>query len=165
MQEYLHDLFALPDERFSLTDSLIQWFKSIFDYDTINTAFSSIVSLTLSAVIAFFSISFITFFFLKDNARRAIGWCSFVIGKYEEARKYYDLLLQATKPKMQDWMNAGHLYYTLGNIETAINYYQKAQSMCEDRNMFLTFYLEDKKYLIEKGFSEEDIYILLDELL
>ena len=31
MQEYLHDLFALPDERFSLTDSLIQWFKSIFD--------------------------------------------------------------------------------------------------------------------------------------
>lgn len=29
----------------------------------------------------------------------------------------------------------------------------------------LTFYLEDKKYLIEKGFSEEDIYILLDELL
>jgi len=25
--------------------------------------------------------------------------------------------------------------------------------------------LEDKKYLIEKGFSEEDIYILLDELL
>ncbi len=67
MQEYLHDLFALPDERFSLTDSLIQWFKSIFDYDTINTAFSSIVSLTLSAVIAFFSISFITFFFLKDD--------------------------------------------------------------------------------------------------
>ena len=67
MQEYLHDLFALPDERFSLTDSLIQWFKSIFDYDTINTAFSSIVSLTLSAVIAFFSISFITFFFLKDE--------------------------------------------------------------------------------------------------
>ena len=67
MQEYLHDLFALPDERFSLTDSLIQWFKSIFDYDTINTAFSSIVSLTLSAVIAFFSVSFITFFFLKDD--------------------------------------------------------------------------------------------------
>ena len=57
MQEYLHDLFALPDVTFSLTDSLIQWFKSIFDYDTINTAFSSIVSLTLSAVIAFFSVS------------------------------------------------------------------------------------------------------------
>lgn len=61
-------------------------------------------------------------------------------------------------------MNAGHLYYTLGNIETAINYYQKAQSMCEDRNMFLTFYLEDKNTLL-KRISEEDIYILLDELL
>ena len=100
-----------------------------------------------------------------NNARRAIGWCSFVIGKYEEARKYYDLLLQAPKPKMQDWMNAGHLYYTLGNTETAIQYYQKAQSMCEDSDSFLTFCLEDKEYLIEKGFSEEDIYILLDALL
>lgn len=68
MQGYLHELFALPDERFSLTDSLIQWLRSVFDYETINTAFSSIVSLTLTAVIAFFSVSFITFFFLKDDA-------------------------------------------------------------------------------------------------
>ena len=100
-----------------------------------------------------------------QNARRAIGWCSFITGNHQQAKKYYDLLISEPKPIMEDWMNAGHLYYTLGNIETAINYYQKAQSMCEDRNMFLTFYLEDKKYLIEKGFSEEDIYILLDELL
>lgn len=68
MQEYLHELFALPDERFSLTDSLIQWLRSVFDYETINTAFSSIVSLTLAAAVAFFSVSFITFFFLKDEA-------------------------------------------------------------------------------------------------
>lgn len=67
MQNYLHELFALPGEQFSLTDSLIQWLKTVFDYDTINTAFSSIVGLTLSAVIAFFSISFITYFFLKDD--------------------------------------------------------------------------------------------------
>lgn len=52
-------------------------------------------------------------------------------------------------------MNAGHLYYTLGNIETAINYYQKAQSMCEDRNMFLTFYLEDKNTLLKKDFRKK----------
>lgn len=68
VQEYLHELFALPDERFSLTDSLIQWLRSVFDYETINTAFSSIVSLTLAAAVAFFSVSFITFFFLKDEA-------------------------------------------------------------------------------------------------
>jgi len=67
MQEYLHELFALPEERFSLSESLVQWFRSVFDYETINAAFSSIVSLTLSAAVAFFSISFITFFFLKDD--------------------------------------------------------------------------------------------------
>lgn len=67
LQGYLHGLFALPDERISLTDSLVQWLRTLVDYDTINAAFSSIVSLTLSAAVAFFSISFITFFFLKDD--------------------------------------------------------------------------------------------------
>ncbi|WP_455673353.1 tetratricopeptide repeat protein [Phocaeicola sp.] len=100
-----------------------------------------------------------------DNARRAIGWCSFVTGKYEEAKKYYDQLLQASRPKIQDWMNAGHVYQKLGNTERAVEYYSKAQDMCESRDKFIALYLEDKSYLLEQGFTEEDIYILLDELL
>jgi len=67
MQGYLHNLFSMPSERFSLNESLVEWLRGTFNYDTINSAFSSIVGLTLSAVIAFFSISFITFFFLKDE--------------------------------------------------------------------------------------------------
>lgn len=100
-----------------------------------------------------------------DNARRAIGWCSFVTGKYEEAKKYYDLLIHSSKPKMQDWMNAGHVYQKLGNMEKAVEFYSKAQDLCESRDKFISFYLEDKTYLKEQGFTEEDIYILLDELL
>lgn len=100
-----------------------------------------------------------------DNARRAIGWCSFVTGKYEEAKKYYDRLLQSPAPKMQDWMNAGHVYQKLGNTEQAVKYYSKAQDMCENRDKFIDLYLEDKPYLLEQGFTEEDLYILLDELL
>jgi predicted PurR-regulated permease PerM len=67
LQEYLQSLFAIPDDRFTLTDSLAQWLRSLVDYDTLNAAFSSIVTLSLSVVVAIFSISFITFFFLKDD--------------------------------------------------------------------------------------------------
>lgn len=100
-----------------------------------------------------------------DNARRAIGWCSFVTGRHEEAKKYYDKLLESSKPKMQDWMNAGHVYQRLGHTAKAVEYYGKAQELCENRDKFIALYLEDKAYLLEQGFTEEDISILLDELV
>ena len=42
----------------------------------------------------------------SDEARRAIGWCSFVVGKYDQAQKYYEMLLSEPDPAMQDWINA-----------------------------------------------------------
>lgn len=66
-QRYLHALFSASDERFSLTEALTETFRSLVNVDTINSAFSSVVNLALSVVISFFSISFITFFFLKDD--------------------------------------------------------------------------------------------------
>lgn len=161
---------ALCYQKLDMPEQALQYFKKIESVQPDNLNLSLQIGQCLVALKRyeealgyFFKVEYLEK--NPNNARRAIGWCSFVIGKYEEARKYYDLLLQAPKPKMQDWMNAGHLYYTLGNTETAIQYYQKARSMCEDSDSFLTFCLEDKEYLIEKGFSEEDIYILLDALL
>lgn len=66
-QEYLRTLFALPETDFSLSETLASTLRTLIDYDTINSAFSSVVGLIFSSVIAFFSISFITFFFLKDD--------------------------------------------------------------------------------------------------
>lgn len=66
-QEYLHEFFAIPESSFSLSESLAATMKSIFDAESLNTVFSSIVNVVLSSVIAIFSISFITFFFLKDE--------------------------------------------------------------------------------------------------
>ena len=42
------------------------------------------------------------------KAWRAIGWCSFVNGKYEQAMKYYEKIL-ASKPLAADYLNAGHV--------------------------------------------------------
>ena len=66
-QEYLHSIFVMPDTKFSLTEILANSLRNVIDYNTINTAFSSIINVGMSFVIAFFSISFITFFFLKED--------------------------------------------------------------------------------------------------
>lgn len=66
-QNYLHEFFSVPESTFSLSDSLAASMKQIIDIDSLNTVFSSIVNVVLSSVIAIFSITFITFFFLRDD--------------------------------------------------------------------------------------------------
>lgn len=66
-QHYLYVFFGVPETTFSLPDAVIDAFKSLINIDSINTAFSSIVNVVVSSAIAVFSISFITFFFLKDD--------------------------------------------------------------------------------------------------
>ena len=67
MQEYLHTVFALPQGQISLSDIIVATMRRVLNYDTINTAFSSIIDVGLSSVIVLFSVSFITFFFLKED--------------------------------------------------------------------------------------------------
>ena len=100
-----------------------------------------------------------------QNARRAIGWCSFITGNYQQAKKYYDLLISEPEPIMEDWMNAGHIYYILGEMEKSIEYYRKAQHLCGNHNEFLRLFRIDKKDLMKQGLSEVDLSILPDELI
>ncbi len=67
IQEYLCDLFALSDKDISLTDSLANTMRDVVDMDSLNRMVSSIVRVVFSSVISILSISFITFFFLRDE--------------------------------------------------------------------------------------------------
>ena len=100
-----------------------------------------------------------------QNARRAIGWCSFITGNHQQAKKYYDLLISDPKPIMEDWMNAGHVYYILNETEKSIEYYRKAQELCDSHDEFVRLYQIDKKDLIKQGANEVDLFILPDELI
>lgn len=66
-QEYVNSLFAISESTLSLPDAITSSLKSLINIESINTVFSSLLNLALSATIAIFSISFITFFFLKDD--------------------------------------------------------------------------------------------------
>mgnify|MGYP002300567781 CR=1 FL=1 len=67
MQHDLQALFSLPESTFSLSDELTAALRQIIDINSLNTIFSSVINLVLSSVIAVFSVSFITFFFLKEE--------------------------------------------------------------------------------------------------
>ena len=98
------------------------------------------------------------------HARRAIGWCYFILGKYEEALKYYNLLLQEKFPTKQDWMNAGHTYIGLKQYSEAIIHYNKAKELCESHSVFLKIFNEDKPQLLQL-LPEEDLNIILELLV
>ena len=67
VQRCLGDLLALPDSAFSLSDAIAEAVHGLVSLDRVNALVASIVGLTLSIVVAIFSVSFITFFFLKDD--------------------------------------------------------------------------------------------------
>ena len=67
VQNYLESLMIVGHDSVSLSEILVGWLRKVLNYDTINAAFTSVVDVTMSAAVAFFSISFITFFFLKEE--------------------------------------------------------------------------------------------------
>ena len=67
IQYYLDEFFALPESTFSLSEALSSGLCSMVNFGSLNTLVSSLFNVVLSSVVAIFSISFITFFFLKEE--------------------------------------------------------------------------------------------------
>ncbi len=67
IQSVMSSLYILPDEQVSLSEILINWLREVINLSTINAAFSSVIDITLSIVVVFFSISYITFYFMKED--------------------------------------------------------------------------------------------------
>ncbi len=69
LEEFLQKVFAVSGDggEFSLKEAIVKQLTPIFNVNVINDIFSSIVSIIGDTVVALFSISFITFFFLKED--------------------------------------------------------------------------------------------------
>ena len=67
LQNYISAIFVLPETQFSISDIIVSTLRRFLNYDTVNSVVSSIINMGMSAVIVAFSVSFITFFFLKED--------------------------------------------------------------------------------------------------
>ena len=99
------------------------------------------------------------------KVQRAIAWCSFLCGDYETAELFYGKLMDADKMKDIDYLNIGHLYFVTGKRHDALNAYQHSMRMYDNLKAFLTVFRPDRKFLIEKGLSKTDIYMMEDQLI
>jgi predicted PurR-regulated permease PerM len=67
LQEYIQRLFSVNSHDFSIMDELSGQLSAIFSMDSVHTLLSSVVSVLSNTAVALFSITFITFFFLKQD--------------------------------------------------------------------------------------------------
>jgi tetratricopeptide (TPR) repeat protein len=101
----------------------------------------------------------------SNNLRtwRAISWCSFVAGKYEQAEKYYRKILE-DKPLASDYLNAGHVAWSMKQMERVIELYSKALELCGSKEKFIELFHQDYSTLIKQGIHEDDIWLMPDLL-
>ena len=66
-QNYIAEIFSLPESHTSLTEVLDTSLHSVLSHDTGASMMSSMLSTGVSVIIAIFSVTFITFFFLKED--------------------------------------------------------------------------------------------------
>jgi tetratricopeptide (TPR) repeat protein len=94
---------------------------------------------------------------------RPIAWCSFLTGKKEQAEKYLLQLLE-DNPEKHDYMNMGHVQWSMGNRKEALDFYCKSVSQKGfTEEEFLEVFDEDLPHLIDQGINKDDVPIMLDQ--
>lgn len=94
---------------------------------------------------------------------RPIAWCSFLTGKKDQAEKYYLKLLEE-EPNKHDFINMGHVMWSLGNRREALENYKRSISEGGfTESEFLEVFEEDLPHLIDQGIDTEDVPIMLDQ--
>lgn len=96
-------------------------------------------------------------------ARRIISWAYLQTNQPENALKYYQKIINDPKVKWEDYINAGHTAWILGQIPQAIDYYKTfiklyLKSASDWENKFC----EDLSLLYSYHISEKDIYLMMD---
>jgi tetratricopeptide (TPR) repeat protein len=100
----------------------------------------------------------------NPKAWRAVAWCSFLSKKFPQAQKYYAKLV-GKKPVHNDFINAGHTEWAVGNRPKALEYY--AESIKQNKGNlpeFLSIFQKDIPDLISVGIKDDEIPIMIDRL-
>ncbi|MCB2220962.1 MAG: hypothetical protein KQI35_11250 [Bacteroidetes bacterium] len=105
-------------------------------------------------------------FLAEENRKvlRPIAWCSFVLGKFETAKKYFERIIEEEANKF-DFMNLGHVEWCLGNRKAAVKNYKLSINR-SDNNLksFTASFEDDKQFLLNNGIDADEIPLLIDYL-
>ena len=100
----------------------------------------------------------------STKAWRPIAWCSFLTGKYDQARNYYKKIMD-NQPNTQDFLNAGHTEWALQNIKGALTFYKKAvEKESGDFSKFQEQFNQDIPDLLVAGIEEAEVPLMMDQL-
>jgi tetratricopeptide (TPR) repeat protein len=101
-----------------------------------------------------------------DNLRihRPIAWCSFVLGRFDNAGKYLRKVIEK-EGNRNDYMNLGHVAWCTGDKRGAIELYRKSLEQAgNDFDWFTEMMKEDSRYLVKYGVKEFDVPLMIDYL-
>ena len=98
----------------------------------------------------------------NHKVHRPIAWCSFVLGKFDQAEKYFWKVIEK-EGNRNDFMNIGHVLWCKGNRKEAIpNYRKSLEKSGRDFDWFSSVMKEDSVYLLRNGIKELDIHLVID---
>jgi len=101
----------------------------------------------------------------SSRSWRPIAWCSFLAGKFEQAERYYAMILQ-NSPSPQDWMNMGHVKWGLGKIAEALDAYLNCFRESDwDWEGFSGNFEDDVEELRMAGIGDLEVRMMLDQIL
>lgn len=96
------------------------------------------------------------------NTARALAWCSLLTGKWGQAERYYGKVMQQS-PVGEDFLNAGHTAWLMGNVKEAVRRYVKALE--QDGEAKEDFLKADEGLLLANGVSPDDLRLMTDLVL
>ena len=96
---------------------------------------------------------------------RPIAWCSFALGKFENAIKYYSKLIDKKEADFHDYINLGHAYWCNEEITKATEVYKQSIKLAEAKGLSIKKdFLDDREFLAKFGILEFEIELMLDYL-
>jgi len=88
-----------------------------------------------------------------------------VLGKYENAIKYFEKIL-LVKPNKSDYLNVAHCYWVTGNLPHALEAYREALRLSAGNiQWFREAFIQDGRYLKDSGMDDLDISLMMDYVL
>jgi len=161
--EYCYSQLGRYDDALSVCDSLLQLKPESEAYIYEKAKCCERLELYAEALQLFYRLDL-----LRPDAPsvcRSIAWCSFMCDDKEAALAYYAKLAAAGKEKPIDWLNQGHLHFVYGDRMEAFRYYHRCLLQLASLKDFLQMFRPDRRFLMEKGISKEEIYLMEDQLI